>query len=432
MIIQLKYAVEVFYIFVWTCKQMPMENHQDTLYLKKFGKSLSMKKHHFETDAIRIQAKRSSFKEHSVPVYETSSFIFDSAEEARAVFADELAGYLYGRFNNPNSDEFISKLCALEGTESGVATSTGMAAVFLAIAGKLSAGDHLIASRHLFGTTHLLIENILPRWGISHTYADLGNKTELENSVLPTSRMIYAETPSNPGLDIIDLEWVGKFAMKNNLYFTLDNCFATPYLQKPKKFGVDFIIHSTTKFIDGQGRTLGGAVVGPSKYMKDIIQLARITGPVMSPHTAWLLSKSLETLAVRMDRHCSNALALARALENHIEIKRVIYPYLKSHPAYSLARKQMSQGGALVSLEIKGSMKKTMKFIDELKMISISSNLGDSRTTITHPVTTTHSKMMPEERKKAGISDTMVRISVGLEHIDDIVHDIEQALKKSV
>lgn len=390
-----------------------------------------MKKRKFETNAVRIQARRSSFNEHSVPIFETSCYIFNSAEEAKAVFAEEQKGYLYSRYNNPGTDELIEKLCTLEGAETGIATSSGMASVFITIAGMLSAGDHLIVSQHLFGTTHLLVDQILPKWGISHSYVNLTNTKELKNNVLPTSKMIFAETPSNPGLDIIDLEWLGKFANDHNLYLAIDNSFASPYLQNPIQYGCDFVIHSTTKFIDGQGRTIGGAVVGSEEYMKNIITLSRIVGPTMSAHTGWILSKSLETLSVRMERHCSNALTLAQYLEDHPDINWVKYPFLKSHPQYDIAKKNMKLGGAMVSFEVKGGQKRTMKFMDELKIISIASNLGDTRSIITHPATTTHSKLSPEDRKKAGITDSMLRFSVGLEHIDDIIADIDQALESS-
>ncbi|MFO7659029.1 MAG: aminotransferase class I/II-fold pyridoxal phosphate-dependent enzyme [Bacteroidales bacterium] len=385
----------------------------------------------FETKAIRIQLEKSPYKEHSVPLFETSSFIYNSAEDARAVFAEEQEGYIYSRFNNPNCDEFIQKLCALEGTETGIATSSGMAAIFLGIAGVLNAGDHIIASKSLFGTTHLLLNHVLPKWGISHTYADMSDMKHVKEALLPTTRLLYVETPSNPGLQIFDLEKLGKFTNANDLYLVVDNCFATPYLQMPVKYGVDFIVHSTTKYIDGQGRTIGGAILGSSSLMKEIITLSRIIGPSMPASTGWLLSKSLETLAVRMERHCSNAFKLAEYLDNHKEVLWVKYPFLKTHPQYRLAKKQMTLGGGLVSFELKGGMKRAMRFINSLHLFSISSNLGDSRSIITHPATTTHSKLTAEERKDAGITDAMVRVSVGLENITDLMEDTEQAITNS-
>jgi len=385
----------------------------------------------FETNAIRIQAKRSLHKEHSVPIYETSSFVFNSAEEARDVFAETAEGMVYTRFANPNSDEFIQKLCAMEGAEDGIATSSGMAAVFLSMIAILQPGDHLLAPKQIFGTTYLLITQVLSRWGISHTFVDCNDTNSWEKNILPTTKMIYAETPSNPGLDLIDLKWLCKLAGKHGLYVVIDNCFASPYLQHPLKSGADLVIHSATKFIDGQGRTISGAVLGSRENIKDVRMLSRIIGPTMDPHTAWMLSKSLETLAVRMERHCSNALKLAQYLEKNPAVEWVKYPFLPSHPQYKLAKKQMKLGGGLVTFELKGGIKKAMKFLNALEMLSLTSNLGDSRTTVTHPPTTTHSKLSPEERLESGVTDGMIRVSVGLEHIDDIIHDIEQAIVKS-
>ncbi len=390
-----------------------------------------MKDRKFETRAVRIQSERSPHKEHSVPIFETSSFIFNSAEEAKAVFADEKKGYIYSRFNNPNTDEFVEKLCAMEGAEAGVATSSGMAAVFLCMGGILRAGDHVIVSRHLFGTTHLLVEQVLPKWGITHSYANMNHPKEIESCLLPSTRMIYVESPSNPGLEVFDLTWLGRFAKKHDLFFVVDNCFATPYLQNPVKYGADFVIHSATKFIDGQGRTIGGAILGREKYMNDIVHLSRIAGTTMSATTGWLLSKSLETLPVRMERHCNNAHSLAGYLENHGEVLWVKYPFLKSNPHIKLAKEQMKMGGAMVTFELEGGQSRAMRFINALKIFSITPNLGDTRTSITHPATTTHSKLTPEQKVEAGITDGMVRVSVGLEHIDDICDDLENAIAKS-
>jgi O-succinylhomoserine sulfhydrylase len=384
-----------------------------------------------ESKAIRIQAGRSRHKEHSVPVFETSSFIFDSAEEARAVFAEETEGNIYSRFSNPNTDEFIAKLCALEGAEDGVATATGMSAVFLGMAALLQPGDHILAARQIFGTTHLLITQVLAKWGISHTYADITDKASWEEGILPVTRMIYAETPSNPGLDIVDLKWLGKLAQKNDLYLLIDNCFATPLLQNPIQYGADLVIHSATKYIDGQGRTLGGAVLGNREIIRSVRMLAKIVGPTMSASTAWLLSKSLETLSVRMERHCSNALAFARFLEKEPEVLWVRYPFLPAHPQFKLAKKQMKEGGGLVSFELKGGEKRALRFIDKLELMSITSNLGDTRTTVTHPATTTHSKLTSEERSASRITGGMIRVSVGLEHIDDLISDCKQAIVQS-
>jgi O-succinylhomoserine sulfhydrylase len=306
-----------------------------------------------------------------------------------------------------------------------------MAAVYLSMAALLQPGDHILVSRQIFGTTHLLITQMLSKWGISHTYVNSDVRT-WEESLLPVTRMIYAETPSNPCLDILDLKAMGKLAARNNLYLVVDNCFATPYLQNPLQFGADLVVHSATKYIDGQGRTVSGAVVGNSGCIQPVRTLSKMIGPTISAFTAWILSKSLETLAVRMDRHCSNALAIARFLEKEPEITWVRYPFLPSHPQYKLAKRQMKKGGGLVSFELKGGIPRAQKFIDCLEIMSITSNLGDTRSTITHPASTTHSKLTPQERKDSGITDGMVRVSVGLENIEDLMNDIRQAIHGSI
>jgi O-succinylhomoserine sulfhydrylase len=385
-----------------------------------------------ETSAVRIQVKKSAHHEHSVPVFETSSFAFDSAEHAQEVFLDESLGYSYTRFANPNTDELINKLCALENAEDGVVTSSGMAAVYISLMALLQPGDHILVSKQIFGATHLLITQLLPKWGISHTYADTNNKDEWEDLILPTTRLIYTETPSNPGLDIIDLSWLAKLSKKHDLFLIVDNCFATPLIQNPLEHGADIVVHSTTKLIDGQGRTMGGAVLGSKDIIQDVRMFLKLTGPIMSPHNAWILSKSLETLSARLDRHCSNAEALARFLEQNDQVLWVKYPFLASHPQYKIAKKQMTRGGAMITFELKGGVKRAHRFMNLLKTATIASNLGDSRTIITHPSTTTHSKLTAEERKESGITDGLLRLSVGLEHIDDIIADFEQAMEKSV
>jgi O-succinylhomoserine sulfhydrylase len=386
---------------------------------------------HFETKAVRYQSDQTYNKEHSVPIYATSSFLFDNAEEARALFDNEIEGNIYSRFSNPNNEEFITKLCLLEGLEDGVATASGMAAMFLSIAAFLEQGDHLIASRAVFGSTHQIITQVLPKWGITHTYVDTNNPETWESAVLPNTKMLFLETPSNPGLDIIDLEIAGAFAEKHNLIFNVDNCFATPYLQNPAKWGAHLVSHSATKFIDGQGRVIGGAILGKKELMEKVRFLNRHIGPSMSPFNSWILSKSLETLAVRMDRHCQNALELARFLEDQKDVNWVKYPFLSSHPKYEVAKKQMNQGGGMVSFEIKGGIERGSKFLNSVKMMSLTANLGDTRTIATHPASTTHSKLSDEDKMAVGITDGLIRISVGLEHINDIIEDIEQALEKS-
>ncbi len=381
-----------------------------------------------ETDAIRIQAERSDFREHSVPLYLTSSFVFDDAEQARALFADEAQGNIYTRFSNPNTSEFIQKLCLLEGTEDGIATASGMAAMYISMASLLKTGDHVLASRSVFGSTHQIFNVIFPRVGISHTYVDLNSPETWEQNILLNTKMIFVETPSNPALDIIDLEWLGKLANKHKLILNVDNCFASPYLQNPARWGAHIITHSATKAIDGQGRVIGGAVLGTKELIKEVRFFSRHTGPSMSPFNAWILSKSLETLAVRMERHCANALQLATYLENHSEVVKVKYPFLVSHPQHVLAKKQMRHGGSIVTFEIKGGIDRGRAFLNSLKMISHSANLGDTRTIATHPASTTHSKLTEVERAAVGITAGLIRISVGLEEIKDIIADIEQAI----
>lgn len=383
----------------------------------------------FETNAIRMQHERSAFREHSVPLYLTSSFIFDDAEQARAMFADEVSGNIYSRYSNPNTDEFITKLCHMEGTEDGIATASGMAAMYSSMAALLKSGDHVLACRSVFGSTHQILNTIFPRFGISHSYADINEPDLWEGKIQPNTRMIFVETPSNPALDIIDLEWLGKLAAKHKLILNVDNCFATPYLQNPAKWGAHIVTHSATKFIDGQGRVIGGAVLGTKELIKEVRFFTRHTGPAMAPFNAWLLSKSLETLAVRMERHCQNALALATFLETRGEVVRVRYPFLPSHPQHELARKQMKLGGGLVSFEISGGLDPGRRFLNSLKMISHTPNLGDTRTIAIHPASTTHSKLTDAERAAVGITPGLIRIAVGLEDINDIIRDVSQAIE---
>jgi O-succinylhomoserine sulfhydrylase len=384
-----------------------------------------------ETQIIRTQATPSEYREHSVPLYLTSSFTFESAEQGRALFADEIQGNIYSRFSNPNTSEFVDKMCLLEGAEDGFAFATGMAAVFTSFGALLQAGDHILASRSVFGSSHQLLTQVLPKWGITSTYADAARPEEWASLIQPNTKMIFLETPSNPQLELIDLEWVGKLARQHNLVLSVDNCFATPYLQTPIDFGADLVIHSATKYIDGQGRVLGGAIVGKKDLIAKIRFFARHTGPAMSPFNAWILSKSLETLPLRMDRHCSSALTLAQHLENQAEMELVLYPMLASHPQHELAKKQMKQGGGIVTIVVKGGYERAQKFMDALQIASKTANLGDSRTTVTHPASMTHSKLSPQERAAVGIYDGLIRLSVGLENIDDIIRDIEQALAAS-
>ena len=387
---------------------------------------------HFETDAIRTQQERTLQREHSVPLYQPSSFVFDDAEQARAMFADEIPGNIYSRYSNPNTNELIEKLCLMEGTEDGIATASGMAAMYVSMAGLLKSGDHILACRSIFGSTHQILNNIFPRFNISHTYADIEDPSSWESKIQSNTKMIFVESPSNPALDIIDLEWLGKLANKHNIILNVDNTFMSPYLQSPAKWGAHIVTHSATKFIDGQGRVIGGAVLGKKELIKDIRYFARHTGPSLSPFNAWILSKSLETLTVRMERHCENALELAKKLERNAAVSKVKYPFLASHPHHALAKKQMKLGGGIVTFELKGGIEQGRRFLNSLKTISHTPNLGDVRTCAIHPASTTHSKLTEEERLNVGITPGLIRISVGLEHIQDIVADVEQAIGNSL
>lgn len=385
----------------------------------------------FETAAIRTQAPRSDAREHSVPLFLTSSFVFDDAEQARALFSEEIEGAVYSRYSNPNTDEFVRKLCLLEGGEDGLATASGMAAVYAAIASLVKSGDHIVASRSLFGSTHQILTRLLPRWGVSFTYVDASDDAGWEGALRPETRLLFVETPSNPGLDVLDLARLGALARARGIPLIVDNCFATPYLQRPLAFGASLVVHSATKWIDGQGRVLGGAIIGDKALVAEARFFARHTGPSLSPFNAWVLSKSLETLAVRLDRHCENALALATHFDGHEALEQVRYPFLASHPQHALARAQMSQGGGIVVLVLRGGIERCRRFIDALQMCSHSPNLGDTRSIVTHPTSTTHSKLSEDERQAVGIVPGLVRVSVGLEHISDIIADIEQALVAS-
>lgn len=387
-----------------------------------------MSQNHFETEAIRQQLERTQYQEHSVPLYLTSSFVFEDAEDMRASFAEEKQRNLYSRFTNPNTSEFVEKICTLEGAEAGYAYATGMSAVFSTFAALLNAGDHIVSCRSVFGSTHTLFTKFLPKWNIETSYFKVNEIEKIESLIQPNTKIIYAETPTNPAVDILDLEVLGQIAKKHNLLLIIDNCFATPYLQNPIQFGADLVIHSATKLIDGQGRVLGGVTVGKANLVREIYLFSRNTGPALSPFNAWVLSKSLETLSVRVDRHCENALKVATFLEQHSNVELVKYPFLKSHPQYHIAKKQMKKGGNIVGFQIKGGLEHGKTFLNKIKMCSLSANLGDTRTIVTHPASTTHSKLSVEDRAEVGITDGLVRISVGLENVEDIIKDLEQAL----
>lgn len=382
-----------------------------------------------ETIAIRSQLSRDLYKEHSAPIYMTSSYAFEDAEEMRALFADEREGNIYSRYSNPNTSEFIDKIAQLEGAEDGWATASGMAAVFSTFGALLNQGDHVVSCRSVFGSTHKLLTEILPKWGITHTYVDYNDYEGYEKAITSKTKLIYLETPSNPGLDIVDLDKVAAIAKKHDVLFVVDNCFATPIIQQPIQFGADLVIHSATKFMDGQGRSLGGVIVGARTLIKKIEGFARHTGPCLSPFNAWLLSKSLETLSVRLQRHCENALEIAQRLAQHPKVEWVKYPFLASHPEYDLAKKQMRWGGGIVTFEVKGGLEAGRSFLNQLEMFTLTANLGDTRSIATHPASTTHSKLHSEDRKAVGISDGLIRLSIGLEDVDDIWKDVERGLR---
>lgn len=385
-------------------------------------------KKHFRTKAIRTQIPRSEFLEHSNPLYLTSSYVFEDAEDMRASFAEEKERNIYSRYSNPNTSEFIDKVCQMEEAEAGFAFSSGMAAVFSTFAALLGSGDHVVSCRSVFGSTHSLFTQIFPKWNISHTYFKTDEIEKIPELIQPHTRIIYAESPTNPAVDILDMGRLGELAKAHNCLLLIDNCFATPYLQQPIRFGADLVIHSGTKLMDGQGRVLAGITVGRADLIDRIYRFARITGPALSPFNAWVLSKSLETLAVRVDKHCENALGLARFLESHHKVNWVKYPFLSSHPDHELAKRQMKAGGCVVAFDVQGGLAAGRRFFDSIQWLSLSANLGDTRTIVTHPASTTHSKLRPEERAESGITDGLVRVSVGLEFLDDIIADIDQAL----
>ena len=382
----------------------------------------------FETFAIRTQTERSQYDEHSTPLFLTSSFCFEDAEDMRASFAEEKNKNLYSRFSNPNVTEFIDKIAQMEGAETGYAFATGMAAIYSTFAALLSSGDHILSCQSVFGSTHTLFTKYFPKWNINTTYFKADNVENIEKYIQENTKIIYIETPTNPAIEVLDLEVLGKIAKKHNLLFVVDNCFATPYLQQPIKYGADLVVHSATKLIDGQGRVLGGVVVGKTELLREIYLFARNTGPALSPFNAWVLSKSLETLALRVEKHCENALKVAEFLENHPQVELVKYPFLQSHPQHEIAKKQMKLGGNIVAFEVKSGIEGGRKFLNNIRMCSLSANLGDTRTIVTHPASTTHSKLSDEERNEVGITAGLVRCSVGLENVDDIIADLNQAL----
>jgi len=387
---------------------------------------------HPQTKAVRTQVEKTGEMEHAVPLFLTSSFCFNSAENMRAAFADETDDNIYSRFSNPNVKEFTDKICALEGAEAGYATASGMSAVFASFMACMQSGDHLLSCRSLFGSTHTIITKYFSRYGLEYTYMDAtATMDEWEKHIRPRTKMIYVESPTNPGLEILDIVALAALAKKHNIILNVDNCFATPIGQKPIDLGADLVLHSATKWLDGQGRVLGGVIAGNKELIQDIYLFCRSTGPALSPFNAWVLSKSLETLEVRMERHASNALWIAEQLQGHAKISWLKYPFLPSHPQFDIAKKQMSNGGGLFCFELIGGKEAGIRFLDSLNMLSMTANLGDTRSIASHPASTTHAKLTEEERLAVSITPGLIRISVGLEHRDDILQDIVQALEKT-
>ena len=382
------------------------------------------------TQAIRTRTAQTDEMEHSTPLFLTSSFCFDNAEDMRAAFADETDDNIYSRFSNPNVHEFSEKVRLLEGAEAAYGTSSGMSAVFASFMALLKSGDHLLSCNAIFGSTHTILTKYLHRYGIGFSYVSAGKPEEWEAAIRPNTKLIYLETPTNPGLDIIDLEWAGKLAAKHNLILNVDNCFATPVSQRPIEYGAHIVVHSATKWMDGQGRVLGGAIAGRKDLIHQIYLFCRSTGPAMSPFNAWVISKSLETLDVRMERHAANALHIAKALEHHPRISWLKYPFLASHPQHAIAIRQMKNGGGIVCFELKGGLESGRKFLNALELLTLTANLGDSRSIASHPASTTHAKLTEEERLAVNITPGLIRISVGLEWADDVLNDILQALEK--
>ncbi|HLV50652.1 MAG TPA: aminotransferase class I/II-fold pyridoxal phosphate-dependent enzyme [Flavobacterium sp.] len=380
-----------------------------------------------ETLAIRNQIERTQYAEHSAPLFLTSSFTFDDAEDMRASFAEEKEKNIYSRFSNPNVSEFVQKIVVLENAEDGVAFATGMAAVYNTLVTFLSSGDHIVSASSVFGSTHTLFTKYLPKWNIETTYFNISEPETIEAKIQSNTKILFVETPTNPGVEIIDLEFLGALAKKNNLLLIVDNTFATPFIQNPIDFGAHLVVHSATKLIDGQGRVLGGVTVGKKELIREIYLFSRNTGPSLAPFNAWIFSKSLETLSLRVEKHSENALKVAQFLEAHPKVSSVKYPFLPSHPQYEIAKKQMNLGGNIIAFELNGGKEAGRKFIDKTQWFSISANLGDTRTIVTHPASSTHSKLNAEELKEANLTEGLIRISIGLEHVDDIISELNQA-----
>jgi len=383
----------------------------------------------FDTLAVRAGQTRTPEGEHSEPVFTTSSYVFASAAEAAARFSDEQPGNIYSRFTNPTVRTFEQRLAAMEGAESCVATASGMSAILSTCLGLLKSGDHIVSSRSIFGSTTMLFTNFLAKLGIETSFVDLANIDDWAGAIRPETRLMFMETPSNPLTELADIRQLSELAHQNEILLVVDNCFCTPALQRPISLGADIVIHSATKFLDGQGRCVGGAVVGPKDLVGEkVFGFLRTAGPSMSPFNAWVFLKGLETLSLRMKAHSSNALKLAQWLEQQTKVKRVFYPGLESHAQHALAKRQQSGFGGLLSFELEGGKEAGWKLIDATRLISITANLGDTKSTITHPASTTHNRLTAEQREQSGIVDGLVRIAVGLEDIEDLKNDLARGM----
>jgi len=385
---------------------------------------------HFETCAVRAGQQRTAEGEQSEAIFPTSSFVFDSAAHAEARFKHIEPGNVYSRFTNPTVRNFEQRLAALEGGEQCVATSSGMAAILSLCLAVLKAGDHIVASRSIFGTTVNLFTNIIGKFAVEVTFVDLIEYNNWERAIKSNTKFLFLETPSNPLNQIADIPKLAELAHAHDCLLVVDNCFCTPALQQPLKLGADVVVHSATKYLDGQGRCIGGAVVGSEPILKEVYGVLRTAGPTMSPFNAWVFLKGLETLSLRMQAHCTNAANLAHWLNQHPKIDKVYYAGLPEHPQYDIAKKQQKDFGGLISFEVKGNKKEAWSVIDATELLSITANLGDAKTTITHPATTTHGRLTDEQRQAANIKDNLVRVSVGLENIEDIKADLARGLDK--
>ncbi len=385
--------------------------------------------YHFDTPAVRSGHRRTAENEHAEPIFATSSFVFDNAAQAAARFSGDEPGNIYARFTNPTVQNFEKRLAALEGGESCVATASGMAAITAICIGLLSSGDHLVSSRSIFGTTTVLFDRYLPRFGIETSFVNLTDLNAWKAALRPNTRLLFVETPSNPLTEIVDIAALADLAHDHGCLLVVDNCFCTPALQKPLQLGADLIVHSATKYLDGQGRIIGGAVVGGQQLVgEEIFGVIRSTGPSMSPFNAWVALKGLETLSLRMKAHSENALLLARYLSDHSQVETIYHSGLASHPQHELAKQQQSGFGGVVSFVVRGGRDKAWRVIDKINMLSITANLGDVKSTITHPATTTHGRLSDQQKEQTGISEGLIRVAVGLESIDDIIADLGQAL----